>query len=275
MELLKVIFMTKNFQPATHYWFIFQEELMLVSTTHPNYQPLDESLMSQLKFSFSSIYEFDLDSNTHCFCTEIEKSVQLPDHVNLVPIRKAFELLGDEWYGAAAKARSIITWNKTHQFCGRCGHPTIKNINKLERQCVNCGLLIYPRISPSIIVLIQHNDYVLMARGPHFAPNAYALIAGFVDVGETIEETVHREVFEEVHLKIKNLQYFGSQAWPFPDSLMIAFIADYESGDIIIDKDELEAADWYHYNNLPGYPSRISIAHKLIDYFVASRQTLK
>lgn len=134
-----------------------------------------------------------------------------------------------------------------------------------------CHLSFFPRISPSIIVLIKKADHLLMARSPHFLPGVYGLIAGFIDAGESIEEAVHREVKEEVGLKIKNLSYFGSQQWPFPDSLMIAFTADYCSGDITINPDEIEEAGWYKYNNLPGRPqTSVSIASKLIDNFINS-----
>ena len=110
-----------------------------------------------------------------------------------------------------------------------------------------------------------------MARGPHFPPGVYGLIAGFVEIGESLEETIHREVKEEVGIEIKNLSYFGSQAWPFPDSLMIAFVADYASGEIVIDKNEIEVAGWYRYDNLPGLPSmNISIASTLLENFVTS-----
>jgi NAD+ diphosphatase len=112
-----------------------------------------------------------------------------------------------------------------------------------------------------------------MARSPHFIPGAYGLIAGFIEVGESIEEAVHREVKEEVSINIKNLRYFGSQPWPFPDSLMIGFIADYASGEINIDHEEIEAAGWYKFDNLPGRPStRISIASQLIEHFVAEQR---
>jgi NAD+ diphosphatase len=121
--------------------------------------------------------------------------------------------------------------------------------------------------------LIHRDDQILMARSPHFPPGVYGLIAGFVEAGESVEEAVHREVKEEVGLAIKNLRYFGSQAWPFPDSLMIGFFAEYESGDLLIDHSEIEEAGWYHYDQLPGHPSvTISIAYKLIKAFIAEKK---
>ena len=120
-----------------------------------------------------------------------------------------------------------------------------------------------------MIVLIHQDDHLLMARSAHFPPGVYGLIAGFVEAGESIEEAVHREVKEEVGLTIKSLVYCGSQPWPFPDSLMMAFTADYEAGEITMDQVEIEDAGWYKYDKLPGLPSMaLSIAMKLIDDFV-------
>src|SRR5690606_2224103 len=120
-----------------------------------------------------------------------------------------------------------------------------------ERTCPTCHLAAYPRISPSIIVRIHKGDQILMARSPHFAPGIYGLIAGFVESGETLEETIHREVMEEVGIKVKNIRYFDSQPWPFPDSLMIGFTAEHASGDIQVDHHEIEHADWYGKDNIP------------------------
>jgi NAD+ diphosphatase len=211
-----------------------------------------------------------------CYCAEIDSSIDIPDDLIPTPLRQCFEILGMDWYVATAKAISVITWDKNHQYCGRCGNPTIYKSGTFERICNQCSLSFYPRISPSMIVLIKNEDKILMSRSPHFAPGAYGLIAGFLEVGESIEDAVHREVQEEVGLKIKNLRYFGSQSWPFPDSLMIGFTADYDSGDIVLDTNEIESADWYRYDQLPGGPSvSVSIARKLIDHFIAEQQKIK
>lgn len=245
-------------------WFIFQNDrLLLIQDKLP-----DNDTAASLKPHFIRRHNLGTFNNIECYCAEIHSDIYLPDMESL-PLRKAFDKLGD-WYPVIAKAASIINWDKTHQFCGCCGNPTELLAGSLERVCKTCGLSFFPRISPSIIVLICKNDHILMSRGPHFSPGAYGLIAGFVEAGESLENAVHREVREEVSITIKNLRYFGSQAWPFPDSLMIGFIADYESGDIIIDTSEIETAGWYRYDQLPGLPStHSSIARKLIDYFIS------
>ncbi len=253
-------------------WFIFQNDLLLLRKINNDYQLPNHSLLSQLKPYFLRHYYLGEFNHTNCYCAEIDKGSLLPDAIVVVSLRKAFELLGLDWYVAAAKAYSIVNWDKNHQFCGRCGQPTTHKQGTFERVCESCQLSFYPRISPSVIVLIKRDDEILMSRSYHFPPGAYGLIAGFVEVGESIEEAVYREVREEVRIEIKNLHYFGSQSWPFPDSLMIGFTADYASGEIMMDTKEIESAGWYRYDNLPGRPSsRVSIAGKLIDHFIAEQ----
>lgn len=202
-------------------------------------------------------------------CAEINEQEDIPDQFKTIPLKHALTLIYPHEYAMGVKAYSIIHWDKNHQFCGRCGTKTIHDSKHFERSCPRCHINFFPRISPSIIVLIRKNDHLLMARSPHFPPNAYGLIAGFVESGETIEETIHREIQEEVGVKVKNITYFGSQPWPFPDSLMLAFNAEYDSGELTIDNDEIEDAGWYRYDDLPGRPSTpISIASKLLDNFI-------
>lgn len=250
------------------YWFIFQDNRLLLMQEGEVTKPPTNAYISELKSFFIRQLELGKLNEINCFCAEIAADFSLPDKIAAVSLRKAFELLGSEWYVAAVKAFSVINWDKTHQFCGRCGNRTVPKPGVFERICNSCGLTLYPRISPSMIVLIKKDDHVLMARSPHFPPGRYGLVAGFIEVGESIEDTVHREVREEVGVEIKNLQYFGSQPWPFPDSLMIGFIADYASGEIKIDHKEIEDAGWYRFDNLPNRPLSVSIARKLIDHFI-------
>jgi len=249
------------------YGFILQNDQLLL--LHGRTLPSGTTLKSH----FIRQYPIGEFNSSFCYCAEISADFSLAKDLEPVPFRKAFEILGKDWFIAVTKAISIITWDKNHQFCGRCGEKTTYKPSAFERVCTHCGLSFYPRISPSMIVLIKKGDSILMSRGHHFAKGAYGLIAGFIEVGESIEDAVHREVHEEVGIKIKNLRYFGSQFWPFPDSLMIAFTADYASGELRIDTSELESADWYRHDNLPGGPSySLSIARKLIDHFIAEQK---
>ena len=257
------------------YWFVFQNSRLLIHKATAM-KVLDSSSLLNLHGTFTHQYllahfeEFDI------YCAEMTGDLTLPDDIDAVPMRKALELLGPDWYTVAAKAYSIINWDKNHQYCGHCGNVTVyKPGASFERICPVCSLSFYPRISPSVIVLISRGDEILMARSPHFTPGTYGLIAGFVEAGESVEETLHREVREEVGISIRNLRYFGSQAWPFPDSLMIGFFAEHAGGEIVINTNEIEEAGWYHYNQLPGRPSvSISIAYKLIDAFIAEKKGL-
>lgn len=265
---------TTSHSQVPDYWFIFQGDRLLLTKTETQVNLPDESIFLQIKPYLLRHHYLGKFNNHNCYCAEIDKNISLPQDIQIIPLRLAFEVIGVDWYRAAVKAYSIITWDINTQFCSRCGSKTIlKKIGTYEHVCSVCELALYPRISPSMIVMIKKEDQILMARSPHFSPGAYGLIAGFVEIGESIEEAVHREVKEEVSIEINNLQYFGSQAWPFPDSLMVGFTADYVSGDIVIDNNEIEAAGWYNCDNLPGRPSsNISIAKKLIDSFIEQQK---
>jgi NAD+ diphosphatase len=132
----------------------------------------------------------------------------------------------------------------------------------------------FPRISPAVIVLVEHEDMILLARANRFQGELYSVLAGFVEPGETLEEAVRREIKEEVGIDVKDIHYFGSQPWPFPDSLMIAFTASYAGGDIKVDGDEITTAGWFKAGNLPEIPGSISIARKLIDWYVAKQMKI-
>lgn len=165
----------------------------------------------------------------------------------------------------ALRAVQWLTWHRQCRFCNQCGHGLDHVNHQLEKKCAACEMSFFPSLSPAIMVLITRGDEILLARGPHFPPALYAALAGFVDPGESAESAVHREVQEEVGLKVKSLKYFGSQSWPFPSSFMMAFTAEYSSGDIVVAPDEIEDAKWFHYNNVPTLPPMVSIARALID----------
>jgi NAD+ diphosphatase len=248
-------------------WFIFQNDsLLLLKKDNTLPGDIEPACMGQPFLRCFSLGRFN---NIDYYTAEISQEISISDTLHARPLRQALSFFNNDDYGLVVKAYSVINWDKNHRFCSRCGLLTVQQPNAFERLCTSCGLSFFPRISPSIIVLIKRDDHLLMARSPHFPLGVYGLIAGFVDVGESLEEAVHREVKEEVGLKIKNLVYWGSQPWPFPDSLMLAFTADYASGEIVMDKDEIEDAGWYKYNNLPGLPSvSLSISMQLIEDFI-------
>lgn len=180
-----------------------------------------------------------------------------------------FPMIHSDMLHIAFYAIQIVAWDRDFQFCGRCGSKTTNMVNEQAKICRTCNLISYPRQSPAIIVAITRGDKILLARSERFRhSDMYSVLAGFVDPGETFEECIRREVREEVGIEVKNIQYFGSQPWPFPDSLMVGFTAEYKNGEISIDNDELTEAGWFSVSELPKIPGKISIARQLIDWFI-------
>lgn len=205
-----------------------------------------------------------------CYAVEVARNSTAPEGMRFNGLREAWALLEASLVGLAGQAIQLIDWDRCHQYCGRCGEPMTLSMSDRSKRCSACGLSHYPRIAPAVMVRIIRNGAILLARSPRFPPGRYSVLAGFVDPGESLEQTVHREVMEEVGLKIKNLRYLCSQPWPFPHSLMIAFSADHAAGEISIDGEEIEDAGWYTPGNLPDLPPPISIARRLIDDYLQS-----
>ena len=186
------------------------------------------------------------------------------------PLRAIFTLAGPELFALAGRATQLLDWRANHRYCGRCGTPTEVMAGEPAMRCPACGLLAYPRLSPAVMVLVRDGERLLLARSPHFKPGVYSALAGFVEPGETLEQCAVREVREEVGVEIANLRYFSSQPWPFPNSLMIAFFADYAGGTITPQPGEIEDAGWYLPGELPLLPDPVSIARRLIDAALAA-----
>ena len=190
------------------------------------------------------------------------------DQWKLIGLRDSFNYIPLEDYLCGGKAAQILYWDKHSHYCPTCGVPTVQE-TPIMKKCPKCGLEMYPPIATAIIVLIQKGDEILLVHNRAFKRNYYGLVAGFLEAGESLEQCVHREVKEETGLTIKNLQYFGSQTWPYPSGLMVGFTAEYESGTIKLQEDELSAGAFYGKDNLPEIPKKMSIARKLIDWWLA------
>lgn len=175
-----------------------------------------------------------------------------------------------EW-ALAGRAVQLVEWGRTHRYCGRCATPTQASDGDRSRTCPACGLVAYPRLAPAVITLIHRGDEAILARGTRFRSPMFSTLAGFVEPGESVEHALRREVFEEVGVRVGRVEYFGSQPWPFPNSLMLGFLAEYASGDIEPDPTEIAEAGWYRYDALPAIPPPISIAHRLIMEWVRRR----
>ena len=169
-------------------------------------------------------------------------------------------------FSDAARAWQYANFFRTHQYCGVCGSKMQADDNEIAMQCTNCTHRCYPRVSPCIIVSVMHENKLLLAQGDRQkSAGFYSTLAGFVETGESLEQAVHREVMEEVGVKVKNVRYFSSQPWPFPHSLMCGFLADYDSGEILPDGVEITSADFFAIDDLPKTPPKVSIAGKLIE----------
>jgi NAD+ diphosphatase len=207
-----------------------------------------------------------------CYAVGLAEGTEPPEGMAFQGLRRLWGSLDEEAWKLAGRAAQIVEWERNHRFCGRCGASTERQEGELARVCLRCGLQQFPRISPAVIVRVEHGDRILLARSPHFAPGVYSTLAGFVEPGESLEDTVIREVREETGVTVTNVRYFGSQPWPFPHSLMIGFVADYQSGEVRAQESEIEDVRWFGVDDLPGLPSRFSIARALIDEFIVARQ---
>ena len=173
-----------------------------------------------------------------------------------------------DFFGLAGRAKQIVEWHRDHRYCSRCGSLNDEHPTDRAKHCNECGLTTYPRLSPSIIVLVRNGEEMLLARNVAWPNGMYSTLAGFVEPGESIEQTVHREVGEEVGLRVKNLRYLGSQSWPFPNSLMLGFHADYAAGEIAYHDGEITDARWFHFGELPNVPGGTAISRWLINAFI-------
>lgn len=245
--------------------FVFHDhKLLVMSEGERAHVPGRDELASASIAAGTDHYLGELGAK-HCYALAAESEALPTVGMKWVGLRALFGRLDDAHFALAGRAFQVLQWDSTHRYCGRCGTPTERHATERARTCPSCGLAHYPRLSPAVMALVLRDEKLLLARSPHFPPEMFSALAGFVEPGETLEETLAREVREEVGIEIKNLRYFGSQPWPFPHSLMIAFVADYAGGEITPQPGEIEAADWYAIDRLPRLPHRVSIARRLID----------
>lgn len=260
-------------------WFVFRGDQLLVELGPPAADPGDDPRVRQRpswarlplqknnnalwSSPLRTLYLGDLGA-TGCWAAEVAPAEAPPGH-GWVGLRALFSVLEDAHFALAGRALQLLQWDRDHQFCGRCGARTEPHPEERVRRCPACGLSAYPRVAPAVMALVKRGRELLLGRSPHFPAGMYSALAGFVEPGETLEQCVAREVAEEVGVEVANLSYFASQPWPFPHSLMIAFVCDWVSGEIRPQEGEIEAANWFDVLQLPKLPSKISIARRLID----------
>jgi NAD+ diphosphatase len=206
---------------------------------------------------------------SQCWAAELPEGAAPPAGMAWAGLRALYTVLDDAHFALAGRALQLVAWDRTHQYCGRCGTRTEAKKAERVRVCPACKLTAYPRVAPAIMALVHRRNEgkheLLLGRSPHFPAGMYSALAGFVEPGESLEQCLAREVQEEVGVRVANIRYFASQPWPFPHSLMIAFVAEWRDGEIAPQAGEIEDAKWFDVLHLPKLPSRISIARRLID----------
>jgi len=249
-------------------WFAFHEGRMLVVANGEDLGLPRCSDLAELGLEPARVQYLGQLHGVHAFSAEIA-APHTPPGMVWHGLRTLFGRFDELHVAVASRASQIMEWDRTHQFCGRCGTPTVLRTDERARRCPSCQLTVYPRINPAIMVLIHNGRDVLLARKASMPRNRYTALAGFVEAGESLEETVARESLEEVGVQVKNIRYFGSQSWPFPNSLMIAFTAEHAGGEIQPDGVEIEDARWFAPDALPNVPDGISISRWMIDAVTA------
>ncbi|OQX17124.1 MAG: hypothetical protein BWK76_10555 [Desulfobulbaceae bacterium A2] len=254
-------------------WFFFQQDRLVVCRSAESLNvpatPSDISGTDHAPTSF--IRKIGELSGEACYVAELTEFSELSETSGLqgITLREAFAHLAEDLWGMAGRAFQILAWHRNHRFCGRCGARTTELATEFAMRCPRCELLVYPRISPAVIMTVLDGDKILLGRAPRFPAGMYSPLAGFVEPGETLEEAVRREVQEEVGIAIDEIRYVGNQPWPFPHSLMIGFTARYAGGDLQVNHNELEDAQWFTADRMPLLPARTSIARRLIELYLA------
>lgn len=226
----------------------------------------DAKEVAQLPIEPSSIHPVGIFDGVYFRAAWVPKDTVAPEGFAFKALRSLFGRLDDTTIALAGRAFQIADWARTHRFCGACGQPMSAATGERAMKCP-CGHVAYPRISPAMMTLVRRGDAILLARNVAVpAGGRMSALAGFLEPGESVEDAIHREVREEVGLDVKDVRYFGSQSWPFPNSLMIAFTAEYAGGDIVVDPGEIAEARWFGPGDpLPELSPRFSISRALID----------
>lgn len=247
---------------SQHNALFFTKEGLIVDSQASPFIPVAKAL-GKLVLAIHAVY---LDNGTLIIHTNSSPSDFVSQkEFHIMPLRAVLTEATPVIQQQILRATHWVNWDSTYQHCSKCGNKLKKHPDLTEKKCIVCDFAFYPNLAPAIMVLIQRKHEILLARSPHFRPEIYSVIAGFVDIGETAEEAAHRETKEETNIEITQLEYFGTQSWPFSNSFMIAFKAQYLGGELQIDKNELEDARWFDIKDLPLIPSYPSISRKLID----------
>jgi NAD+ diphosphatase len=244
----------------------YNERALLLKVNGDGFELPQKKDLSSIVDTANSTFLFSLNG-VHCFLiwsdTKVIHDRFVYKEISSLRVLKPQEVA---WVGIVGF--QLQNWYLENKFCGKCGSKTKEKPDERAIVCPDCGTLVFPKISPAIIVAILCKDKILLAHNSNFEEKRYSLVAGYADVGESLEETVMREVKEEVGLEVKNIRYYKSQPWAFSGSLMIGFIAEADDiQDICPDMVEITDASWFSRDNLPNHPPKVSIAGEMIDKF--------
>jgi NAD+ diphosphatase len=226
----------------------------------------DAAVVKSLAIAPENIFPVGIFEKEYCAAAWVPKEMQAPSGFAFKGLRSTFGKWDEPLIAVAGRAFQIVDWARNHRFCGACGRPMKPVAGERAMRC-ECGHVAYPRIAPAMMVLVKKGDAILLARNAAVPVGGrMSALAGFLEAGESVEDAVHREVHEEVGLSVKDLRYFASQSWPFPGSLMVAFTAEYSSGEIRVDPSEIAEAHWFGPGDkLPELPPAQSISRALIE----------
>jgi len=247
------------------YFFVFcKEDLLLERLPDGSYTiPLQEDPPTEVK-PWTNVMNITPFGETEVKAYRIDNPVTESSRYEMCGLRQSYYKLPQLLYMKAGKCQELLYWDQNTKYCGVCGSP-MRMDTDISKKCTECGKEIWPQLATAVIVLIHKGDEVLLVRAKNFRRDFFGLVAGFVETGETLEEAVAREAFEETGVKITNIRYFASQPWPYPCGLMVGFNADYVSGDIHLQASEIAKGGWFRRDNLPNIPEKLSIARMLLD----------
>ncbi len=254
------------------YWFVYcRGKLILCKDTLFRSIPV----MKTLPFADDDLRycrTIGIYKQKQCLVVQLRDTTPLPENFTIVSLRKAYRLISPDLWTIAGRAVQLLHWHNENRFCGKCGNKMVERQSEPAKKCSHCDFLVYPRLTPAVIMSIIWNNKILLGRAATFPKGMYSPLAGFVEAGETLEDAVRREIFEEVGINVTDIQYIASQPWPFPQSLMLGFTARYHSGEIKVDTTELEDARWFSVKAMPKrLPSRMSISRTLVDLFLEGK----
>lgn len=254
--------------------YLFKGDKLMVRIGEDKYLVPTKEEVDRSKIDIRFLQCLGAYNGINCYCGEVDRLIDEENYF-FVDLKTYSRQLTKDSFLVSAKARLLLDYNRANERCGICGSLTTIKEEGNDRAicCTNCGHMVWPKTAPAIIVAVTKGDKLLLAHNKMFPEGMYSVVAGFVEMGETFEDCVKREVFEETGIKVHNIKYFGSQPWPFPNSMMIGFTAEYLEGEIKVDKEELTDAKWFTKEEIPGvYRRSISISTELIEWFLQRKE---